>query len=184
MPSWSDPVVNASQVLSANAAVQIEQYEAGNLMKSLLKVILWCVLIAVAAPEARAQVQAGAKTMRKVEQIFDQDGPVYQDSQTRAAPAGIKPVSPTANSSTPAKWAVPGAKSVDYSKLELRIISGPPNKRIATINNQSFIAGETFKVTVGTNRVNVTCQEIRERSVTVKVAGEAQPRELKLAAWR
>jgi len=150
-------------------------------MKTLLKLSLWCVLIAAATPEVRAQVQAGVKTMRKVEQIFGQDGPTYQEPQ---APANVRPDARTANSTAPTNWVVSGAKPVDYSKLELRIISGVPTKRIATINNQSFFAGETFKVAVGTNRVNVTCQEVRERSVIVKVAGETGPRELKLPFGR
>ena len=147
-------------------------------MKLLIKAILWSVLVVVIAPEARAQVQAGARTIRKVEKIFDQDGAVYVDGQGRATIVKPGP----APASGPTNWVVAGAKPVNYSKLELKIISGLPHKRIATINNQSFFAGDSLKVTVGTNRLAVTCQEIRERSVVVKVAGETEPRELKLAA--
>ena len=145
-------------------------------MKSLIKIILGSVLVVVITPEARAQVQAGVKTIRKVEKIFNLDGPVSVAPENRAAPAAVKP------GPAPTNWVVAGSKAVNYSKLELKIISGLPHKRLATINNQSFFAGESFKVTVGTNRLAVTCQEIRERSVVVKVAGETEPRELKLLA--
>jgi len=145
-------------------------------MKSLFRIILGSALVVMIAHEPRAHGQAG-KTTRKPEKVFDQDGPVYDASQKRAAPAPVN----RAAESGPTNWAVAGAKPVNYSKLELKIISGLPNKRIATINNQSFFAGDSLKVTVGTNRLAVTCQEIRERSVVVKVAGETEPRELKLA---
>jgi hypothetical protein len=151
-------------------------------MKLIFKVILWSVLVFVITSEVGAQVQAGVRTMRKVEKIFDQDAPTYEAPKGRPAPAAVKPG--PAPSSAPTKWVVAGAKPVNYSKLELKIISGQPHKRIATINNQSFFAGESFRVTVGTNRVEVTCQEIRERSVLVKVAGETEARELKLLAWQ
>jgi hypothetical protein len=163
-------------------------------MNSFLKTILWSVLLVAFAPGARAQVQAGIKTMRKAEKIFSEDVPVYEDPVKQPAPSGVKPAAtPAASSRAPApdsrpagptNWAVPGAVPVNYSKLELKIVSGPPQKRLATINNQTFLAGETLKVTVGTTRVNVTCQEIRERSVLVKIFGEAEPRELKLPAWK
>ena len=142
-------------------------------MNSKLKVILWSVLVVVVVtPEARAQARAQAR-----ERVFNQDGPVSIPSQNPPAPATVKPSSPPGPAPV-----IPGSKPVNYSKMELKIISGPPNRRIATINNQSFFVGESLKVTVGTNRVAVTCQEIRERSVVVKVAGEAEPRELKLVA--
>jgi hypothetical protein len=162
-------------------------------MNSFLKAILGSVLLVAFAPGAHAQVQAGIKTMRKAEKIFSEDVPVYEDPVRRAAPSGVQPAAPAASPRAPAadnrpagptNWAVPGAVPVNYSKLELKIVSGPPQKRLATINNQTFLTGETLKVTVGTTRVNVTCQEIRERSVLVKIFGEAEPRELKLAGWK
>jgi hypothetical protein len=162
-------------------------------MNSTTKIALASFLFASLLLNARAQVQAGMQTMRKVEKIFGEDAPVYED-QRRPAPSGVKPSATTVvsargtgadtRSSAPTNWVVAGAVPVNYSKLELKIISGTAQKRAATINNQTFFAGESFKVTVGTNRVSVTCLEITERSAVVKVAGEAQPRELKFPTWR
>jgi hypothetical protein len=162
-------------------------------MNLIGKILVAGVLLVSLVCPARAQVQAGVKTMRKAEKIFSEDVPVYEEMR-RPAPASVKSGSSTVvsargtaadpRSSAPTNWAVPGAMPVNYSKLELKIISGPAQKRNATINNQTFFTGETLKVTVGTNRMSVTCQEIRERSVLVKVFGETESRELKLPTWR
>src|SRR5207244_2869306 len=81
-------------------------------------------------------------------------------------------------------WVVPGATRVNYTKLELKIISGTPQRRMATINNETFLTGESMRVNLGADRIGVKCLEIRDRSVLVKVAGEEAPRELKLQVWR
>src|SRR5689334_6568164 len=113
-------------------------------MKPMPKILLSGVLLWLAAPGADGQVQAGVRTMRKVEKIFNEDVPVYDDAPRRSPRGGA---APTPNSPSPTNWVVPGAKPVNYAKLELKIISGVPSKRIATINNQSFLAGESLKVT-------------------------------------
>jgi hypothetical protein len=77
---------------------------------------------------------------------------------------------------------VAGAKPVRYDELELKIISGSPQRRLATVNNQTFLAGETLRVIVRGDEIRVRCLEIRESSVMVDVLGEG-PRELKLQAW-
>jgi len=48
----------------------------------------------------------------------------------------------------------------------------------------SFLTGETLRVTLKNTNVQISCLEIRERSVLVKVQGEQTPRELKLQAWQ
>ena len=52
---------------------------------------------------------------------------------------------------------------------------------MALINNETFSAGEEFRVTIGDKLVRVLCLEIRGNSVLVKVEGEDEPRELKLS---
>jgi hypothetical protein len=79
-------------------------------------------------------------------------------------------------------WQVAGAKPVRYDELELKIISGSPQRRLATVNNQTFLVGETLRVIVRGDEIRVRCLEIRESSVMVDVLGEG-PRELKLQAW-
>lgn len=82
-----------------------------------------------------------------------------------------------------ATWNVAGAKPVRYDGLDLKIISGTPQRRLATLNNQTFLAGESLRVIVRGKEVRVRCLEIRDRSVLVDVHGEGQ-RELKLQAWQ
>ena len=43
---------------------------------------------------------------------------------------------------------MPGAKPVQYDGLDLKIISGTPQRRLATVNNQTFLVGETLTVKV------------------------------------
>ena len=83
-----------------------------------------------------------------------------------------------------AAWNVPGAKRVRYDGLDLKIISGSPQRRLATVNDQTFVAGETLRVNVKGDSLRVRCLEIRERSALFAVHGEENPRELKLQAWQ
>jgi hypothetical protein len=53
-------------------------------------------------------------------------------------------------------------------------------KRIATINNVTFSAGEEQDVRVPGGRVKIRCVEIRERSVIVTFQGEPEQHELVL----
>jgi thioredoxin-related protein len=67
-----------------------------------------------------------------------------------------------------------------YTQLELKGISGPPNKRFALINNQTIGVGESGKVNLGNLVVKVQCVEIHEDYVVVAVEGSKQRRELHL----
>jgi thioredoxin-related protein len=65
-----------------------------------------------------------------------------------------------------------------YADLALKGISGAPGSRMALINNQTLMVGETAKVRVRDTRVEIVCKEIRDDSVLVAIDG--QTRELKL----
>jgi hypothetical protein len=91
--------------------------------------------------------------------------PFYPNT-TRLQPA--PPVQPT----------VPDRPAVAVANLQLKGISGPPNNRIAIINNQSFKPGEEADVISGNNRIHVRCIEIRAESALIEAGG--QQRELKL----
>ncbi len=56
--------------------------------------------------------------------------------------------------------------------LELRGISGPPQRRLAIINNRNFAAGEDNEVITANGPTRVHVLEIREDSVVVEVGGE------------
>jgi protein disulfide-isomerase len=66
----------------------------------------------------------------------------------------------------------------EYAELALKGISGPPNRRLALINNETLGAGETGKVRLGKTEVKVRCEEIREDSVIVTIDGATERREL------
>jgi hypothetical protein len=64
--------------------------------------------------------------------------------------------------------------------LKLKMISGAPQRRLATINDETFFAGETHRISIGDKKVKMQCLEIGEKSVLVNVEGEAKSRELTL----
>jgi hypothetical protein len=70
--------------------------------------------------------------------------------------------------------------TVGPASLVLRGITGPPERRIALINNQTFLAGEEAKVRVPGGSSLVKCEEIRERSVVVTIQGGTERFEIHL----
>ena len=66
-----------------------------------------------------------------------------------------------------------------YGELTLKGISGSGSRRMALINNETIMAGESARVKFQDTRVEVTVKEIREDSVLIQVNGK--PQELKLA---
>lgn len=75
----------------------------------------------------------------------------------------------------------PFLRAEDDSRLKLKMVSGAGQHQLATINDKTFATGETHDVSIGNQTLAVKCLEIREKSVLVKVAGEASPRELTVA---
>ena len=69
----------------------------------------------------------------------------------------------------------------DFSQLlVLKGITGPPERRIALINNLTFVKGEENDVKAGNGKVKIKVLEIRDKSVVITVEGAAQPKELLL----
>lgn len=68
-----------------------------------------------------------------------------------------------------------------FTNLVLKSISGPANRRLALLNNQTLAVGESAKVQLDERNVKVRCQEIRAKSVVVQVEGEPETREVRLA---
>jgi hypothetical protein len=64
--------------------------------------------------------------------------------------------------------------------LTLRGISGPATRRIALINNTTFVAGEagTVRTVAGTLKIRV--QTVEDKIVTLLIDGDSQPRQLEL----
>jgi hypothetical protein len=79
------------------------------------------------------------------------------------------------------KPAVPEANpAVGPASLVLLGLSGPPERRIALINNRNFEVGEENKVRVPGGSSLVKCEEIRERSVVVTIQGGTERFEIHL----
>ncbi len=74
----------------------------------------------------------------------------------------------------------PTAPPPIYSDLILKGISGPANRRLALINNQTLGAGETAAVRLGAGEVKIRCVEVREKSVIVTIDGSPERRELRM----
>ena len=69
----------------------------------------------------------------------------------------------------------------DFSQLlVLKGITGPPEKRIALINNLTFSKGEEGEPKAGNGKVKIRVLEIREKSVVISMEGVATPKELLL----
>jgi hypothetical protein len=64
--------------------------------------------------------------------------------------------------------------------LQLKGISGTPNRRFAIINNQTFAEGEVQTVKLPGNPVVVRCIAVRTNSVLISVKGNVGTHELKL----
>jgi hypothetical protein len=63
-------------------------------------------------------------------------------------------------------------------RLQLKGISGPANRRLALINNESILVGETVTIKIDGQPLTIHCIEIREKSVVVSVKGFSDSREL------
>jgi thioredoxin-related protein len=91
------------------------------------------------------------------------EAPPIQPAPPRPPPA-FAPVAPT----------VPN----HYGALALKGISGTKNRRLALINNETFMVGETANVKVEDRDVVVYCKEIHDDSVVI--TADDKPMELKL----
>lgn len=67
-------------------------------------------------------------------------------------------------------------------KLVLRRLSGTASRRLALVNNQTLAKGEETRIRVGQTNVLVSCLDIRDRSVLLRVSGRPEPMELFLAS--
>lgn len=76
----------------------------------------------------------------------------------------------------------PGTKVAAPVLFSLKAITASGGRRVASINNRPFEAGEEGEIAFGTSRVRVRCIEVREDSVIIDVDGQTQ--ELRLRPKR
>src|SRR5258707_1244444 len=117
------------------------------------------VALALASLAPEASAQCCRRSCPKAKPVFQNRAPAATAIIARGTRQESKP------SSGVVSWNVAGAKPVRYDGLDLKIISGTSQRRLATVNNQTFVAGETLRVTVRSASLRVRCLEIRERSV-------------------
>jgi len=70
------------------------------------------------------------------------------------------------------------ARPVGVGALQLKGIMGPPDKRIALINNLTFAKGEEGEVRVPGGKLKIKCVDIRPKSVVVTLEGQTEEHEL------
>lgn len=60
----------------------------------------------------------------------------------------------------------------DMTAVVLRGISGPPDHRLAIINNHTFAVGDEQDLATSQGRIHIRCVEIKDHSVVVESGGE------------
>ena len=95
--------------------------------------------------------------------------PFFPESQRRRPPVVAKVVQQVPADSNRAAY------------LVLKGVSGPSAKRIALINNMTFVAGEEGQVRTSAGMLKIRCVEVQEKSATVIIDGESARHELRLA---
>ena len=85
---------------------------------------------------------------------------------------GLLPTAPTTNTVS-----TPGPNVGD---LQLRGITGSPERRVALINTLPLEKGEEAEVRVSNGRLKIQVLEIREKSVLLRIDGQKEPKELLL----
>ncbi len=85
------------------------------------------------------------------------------------------------NSNRPYDSATAGQVHVaDVSSLVLKGVSGPPDHRLAIINNHTFAEGDEQDLVTSQGRIHVHCVEIKNGAVVIETSG--QRHELKYVA--
>jgi thiol-disulfide isomerase/thioredoxin len=107
----------------------------------------------------------------KLKEQVDANSPVALARKARER----EPVEPL-----PLFGGAPTAPPPKYTDLALKSVTGPKNRRLALINNQTFAPGEAALVRLGDGQVKVRCVEIRDKSVVVAIDGGQERRELRL----
>jgi thioredoxin-related protein len=82
------------------------------------------------------------------------------------------PVAEAPRKPPPAFVPIPPVTPNHYGELALKGISGLKDHRLAIINNQTLMTGETATVKVRDGHIEVTCKEIHDNSVLVVVDGK------------
>ena len=100
--------------------------------------------------------------------VLRENSPGRSAADSPTAPFGFAPVAPRAAP----------------TNLVLKGLSGSKSRRFALINDATLQANEQGKVRLGDSNVVVRCLQILDAAAVIQVAGESEPRTLKLNAPR
>jgi len=119
-------------------------------------------------------VSAEGKSMGQVPSVNNPQGLIQainhisgrpdSPSVAKAKPEPASPPPPMFNGA-------PTQPPPQYAGLKLQGISGPPGKRLAILNSQTFSKGEGGRIKISGKEIEVRCLEIRERSVLLAIDG-------------
>jgi hypothetical protein len=96
-------------------------------------------------------------------------------------PAGVDPFFPVSTRRKTEPSSDDGKKAprpAGVGALQLKGIMGPPDRRIALINNLTFAKGEEGEVRVSDGKLKIKCRDIRTKSVVVSIEGQTEEHEL------
>jgi hypothetical protein len=133
-------------------------------------------LILTAVFAAAGQIQAAEPARATNEFVFPKSVFVYSDLKGKDP---FYPNRPRAGT-VPVSTNVPKSTGPNLADFQLRGITGPPERRIALINNLTFTKGEEQEVRAGNAKAKIRVVEIGEKTVKILIEGQAEPKELVL----
>jgi hypothetical protein len=148
-----------------------------SLFSVLREILRWQGLILAAGIAMGGRVQAAEPARTTNEFAFPKSVFVHNDAKgkdpffpNRARGGGTVLVSTN----------TPVSTGPNLADLQLRGIAGPPERRIALINNLTFSKGEEQEVRAGNSKVKIKVLEIAEKSVSILIDGQTEAKELVL----
>ena len=135
----------------------------------------WLVLGAILAVAGRIEAAEPSRTTNEF--VLPKSVFVYNDMKGKDP---FFPNRPRAGTVPVVSTNVPTSTGPNLADFQLRGITGPPERRIALINNLTFTKGEEQEVRAGNGKVKIRVMEIREKSVVIVIDGQVEPKELVL----
>lgn len=159
---------------SSNQGVRRAQISLGNALQkgdyapqNLVEAYKWFSVAAV--PNPKVANLGGLLAVEPKEAQSYRDSLILKMSQEQIAAGDLAVAAFRPNSGT--TISIPQAKPAWLSKIKLKGIGGPANKRFAIINGTTVEAGESFPLKIDGNTVQVNCISVSSDSATVQIGG-------------
>ena len=147
-----------------------------SLFSGCLETLRWPGLILAAVLAMAVPVHAAEPARATNEFAFPKSVFIYNDMK------GKDPFFPNRNRGGTVSVSTNTAISTgpNLADLQLRGLAGPPERRIALINNLTFTKDEEQEVRIGNAKAKIKVLEIREKSVIIRIEGQTESKELVL----